>query len=374
MSRRSFFLSLVHANRALHVHKIAEIAHSDTAILSLQGDTDSLLALIGTSIKENYWDPSALLSLGFKHELDDAEDQLSAQGHMLFLSTDRTQDLNDLKAAVPSSMFAELFCKDYFYAHLLGAMAEEVNLGAFDKGFEQMMDSDNVFHHLFKTLYVSDGSVHNMRTLCGSKTKASSLILLGNTNKRVVVAANHRIVDTFTTIPTPTSGPARYATIDESAFAAAAYNERRIYGLHVVQIANLIDGSMNPLEWRDTRINDGNVVELAIVDGAPGKLLLTLAGSEHRYVPVDVRFTQGVLQLNLDLKNATPAVANLDQPPIVRINANGTQGRGYIAHIDPSGKTIVRYNTIEAAALEHPAFARTISSVTNEDWGIQVDV
>lgn len=369
MSKRSFFDTSVQTHTALCIEDAIDSDDGHAVILSMMGESSHLFSLISDAIEQGHWDPSAVLAIGFRYD----ESQDLTIGHLLIIATKDGYDLSVLGASVPAIAFVYLQQKGFFYAHLLGALAEHVNIGAFDKGFELMFNSDRVFEDLFSTLFSKAGTERTLRSLRGSKTQATSLILLGKTDKRVVVAGKADVRDSFMRIPTPTSGPARYATIDETAFAAAPLGGDRLFALHVTQISQLLDDEIKTLTWRDTQIVHGNVVELAIVDGEQGKLLLTLDGA-FRYMPVDVRFTRGKLKLKADVKHCTPATSDQPQPPIVRFNAQGSGGRGYIAHVDPGSDALVVFSTIDQTAQSQPAFIRTITGVTNGGWGVIVDV
>ncbi len=362
MSERSFFETFVGGEETLQMGRAVNIGNG-ACILDIFGDSGALMNLVKTSIEMEKWNPSAVLSIGFKQGLD------KPQAHLLLIATEKPLDLNEVKATVKRKAFETLLQEDVFYAHLLSAMAEEVNVGAFDKGFELMTHANLVFADLFKTLFAVRSGLHTPRPLRESKTGATSLILLGRVGKRVVVASKNDQFELFDSISTPTSGPARYATIDESVFAVAEDGQSELHGVSVIQLAQYLEGMVEKIEWRSTKMDACWIVELAIVDNRDGgKLLLTLDGGMYRYMPVDVRFTDNVMHLMPDVERATPHLSGRYQPPIVRINARAGSGRGYIAHVDRESPTLVRYQTIATAAEESEEFRQTAISVTGGDW------
>jgi hypothetical protein len=362
MNGHSYFESIADGSDTLQMHPPIEMG-SGISILDISGDCAELLYLMRASIQMEKWSPSAVLSIGFRY------DGSRPQAHLLFITTVTSLDLNEVKAIVRRDVFQRHLREDFFYAHLLSAMAEDVNVGAFDKGFEQIHNANLVFADLIKTLFAERRGVHGMRALHGSKTGVTSLILVGRTGKRVVVGSKQDQLDLFDTISTPTTGMARYATVDESVFVVAEHGQSEVHGISVVMLAQYLEGMIDQIEWRSTKMDGCRIVELAIVDNRDGgKLLLTLDDGAYRYMPISVRFTDNVMNLELDTKRATPHLRGRYQPPIVRINARASKGRGYIAHVDRDSPTLIGFQTIASAAMESREFRQTAISVTNGDW------
>ncbi len=312
---------------------------------TVEGDLTQVVESITDQIKLEAWNPARIISIGISEDENN-----DARLHMVYLSTSDTKtDIAQVKTTINKDQLNSLQLDGYNYVHMVTQMDTSLNLAVIDAGAVKLTEvTQQAFNTLFDTLYRND------RTLKCSRTQAQTMLMYGGEGERTILAQIDGVPSTFKSISVPfdtSEVQARTAVIGTEVFAIATYQSDMLYATTSKQIIDYLTGEVQEIDWNGTQIEEGNISEIAIVDGAKASTLLTLEDSKYRFIPVQFSWNDNgdIVSTTTDIDKAVLLTKVKDNSaPIVRLNVQAVDGQGFVAQVDKNGgSNVVAFSTVE---------------------------
>jgi hypothetical protein len=151
-------------------------------------------------------------------------------------------------------------------------------------------------------------------------------LFIGGEKDRTLYAKIAGRDGTYKMLPSPFAGvvESRHAVVGKNILLMAGFDRKDIFAIDAESIVDFLSESESVLMWSEQRIAH-SIEDIAVVDGSPDTVILTLSDGSFRLVPITVRFVQD----NLVLNTSTAEGICLEDlggeilSPIVRVAHNG---------------------------------------------------
>lgn len=199
--------------------------------------------------------------------------------------------------------------------------------------------------------------------------------MYGGEGERTILAQIDGAPSTFKSINTPfdtVETQARTSVVGTEVFAIATYQSDMLYATTNKQIVDYLTGEVDEINWSVTQIEEGNISEIAVVDGANASTLLTLENSKYRFVPIQFNWSEDgeIIHAITDTEKAVLLTkVKSTSAPIVRVNVKAAEGKGFVAQVDKNGgSNVVSFSTVDKfgdyfAEMANAATADSVSAV-----------
>lgn len=284
------------------------------------GHIISLRAPLGTiaayaAIQE--WNPHNIVAFGQNGAVPGVT-KADIEAHMIVISGDH--NMADVAGSIDKTILNALLQDGFDYANMIAGFHNGVQIVNFGSDFATNPFGEHITDILFKTFFDRKNQIKR------SHDVSNTLLFIGGEKDRTLCAKIAGRVGTYKMLPSPYAGvvESRHAVVGKNILLTAPFDRKDIFAIDAESLVDFLLEPESVLMWSEQRIAH-NIEDIAVVDGSPDTVILTLSDGSFRLVPITVRFVQDKLVLNpstaegICLEDLGGEVLS----PIVRVAHNG---------------------------------------------------
>lgn len=300
------------------------------------GHIISLRAPLGTiaafaAIQE--WNPHDIVAFGQNGAVPGLK-KTDIEAHMIVISGDHS--MADVAGSIDKMILHSLLQDGFDYANMIAGFHNGVQVVNFGSAFATNPFGEYVTDVLFATFF------NRMNQIKRSHDVSNTLLFIGGEKDRTLCAKIAGRDGTYKMLPSPYAGvvESRHAVVGKNILLTAPFDRKDIFAIDAESLVDFLSEPESVLIWSGQRIAH-NIEDIAVVDGSPDTVILTLSDGLFRLVPITVRFVQDNLVL---IPSTTDGICLEDLggeilSPVVRIAQNG-----HLILADRHNTTLLRFD------------------------------
>lgn len=299
-------------------------------VISVRGSFQTVMTY--AALQE--WNPRNIVAFGQNGSVSGIQ-KSELEAHMVVVIGDRS--LADVSGSIDKTILDALMQDGFDYANMIAGFHNGVQLVNFGEAFAVNPFGEWIMKALFKTFFT-----HAM-ILKNSDDLTNALLLIGQGGDRTLCAKISGRDGTFKMLPSPFDQvvESRHAVVGKNILLTTEFGQNSIYGVEAESLVLYLTDPEGVLVWAHQNIGHG-IEDFAVIDGSCDAVILTLANSEFRLLPMIVRFQANELEFRPSTLDGI-RLSDLDGEilsPVVRIARNGQ----VILADRHSGSTLVRFD------------------------------
>jgi hypothetical protein len=264
---------------------------------------------------------------------DDDDVSMLMRQFVVITATPDGKTLSEAKAGITKDEFGMYKRRGLNFGSFIAIMDSEVNLAGWSEGYTGKWAKYATTARF--DFYIETDTESGGRTIKGSTTDVTTMILMGDDSKRTLIGqisgtneckvlnGNHDDVQT------------RHTVTGQYVLEFVSGSDT-VNGITADQIVGHLTGRIDDLGWAQTKV-DANIVELSANIGDQNTVIATMANGDYRYIPYRAVIHGGNLNLIPSTANgvkftdfgddkigAPIARANIDGDLIATVDNNGT--------------------------------------------------
>ncbi|OGL99721.1 hypothetical protein A2318_03210 [Candidatus Uhrbacteria bacterium RIFOXYB2_FULL_45_11] len=240
------------------------------------------------------------------------------EAHMIVIKGDH--NMSDVAGSIDKSILHALLQDEFDYANMIAGFHNGVQVVNFGCAFATNPFGEYITDVLFNTFF------DRTNLLKRSHDLSNTLLFIGGEKDRTLCAKIAGRDGTYKMLPSPYAGvvESRHAVVGKNILLTASFDQKDIYAIDAESLVDFLSEPESVLVWSEQRIAH-NIEDIAVVDGSPDTVILTLSEGSFRLMPITVRFEKDDLVLRPGVSEGI-CLADLGGEilsPVVRIAWNG---------------------------------------------------
>jgi hypothetical protein len=254
---------------------------SGASLISIAGRIENVLDYA----EEQGWNPSRIIVFGQNGHGVKTFKLSDVDAHLLVvIDVDNAEDIAKAAASISKVLIDALLLDGFDYAHKISLMKDDVTVGVFNEEF----DHNTFAHHVMR---LATNTWFEEGRLKFADSCSYAMLFIGREGKRSITAQITGSPGEVMRLSAPFIGESqmRCAIISNEILVVCGKGIGKVYVASSKMIKDVIAGKHDIDAWVEFTLANQSIEDVAIVDGSPDTIILTIEGGEHRLLPVVIR-------------------------------------------------------------------------------------